>query len=204
MINTRLIRFAIIVAALAAIDFVTKWWAVTALSDGARQFPGPVDLQLHYNTGTAFGLFTDLPPIVISVATVLFIAVVANMWRSKHPEAFEFAWDLDQWVDESDEMERSQVLAHYFEDLQQARQADGTLTSVSYIDDAYKDSWDSFRYLDQAIAKLPQLQPLKKCWQTLASAIRKGKVPSPRSGVSGADGESVKLEPGNVQFGDQT
>lgn len=67
---------------MAAIDFVTKWWAVTALSDGARQFPGPVDLQLHYNTGTALGLFTDLPPIVISVATVLFIAVVANMWRS--------------------------------------------------------------------------------------------------------------------------
>ena len=56
-------------AALAAIDLATKRWAVTALSDGAWQLPGPLDLQLHYNTGTAFGLFTDLPPIVISIAS---------------------------------------------------------------------------------------------------------------------------------------
>lgn len=103
MTNTRLIRFTITIAVLTAIDLVTKWWAVTALSDGTRQLPGPVDLQLHFNTGTAFGRFSDLPTILISITTVLFIAVVVSMWRSDRapggPAALIVAGGLANVVD---------------------------------------------------------------------------------------------------------
>ena len=83
MTNTRLIPFTIAIASLTAIDLATKWWAVTALSDDTRQLPGPVDLRLHYNRGTAFGLFSDLPAVIISIATVCFITVLVRMWLSE-------------------------------------------------------------------------------------------------------------------------
>lgn len=83
MTNKRLIRFTIAIAILASIDLATKWWAITILEDETRQLPGPVDLQLHNNTGTAFGLFSGLPAFALSVATVAFLAVVVNMWRKE-------------------------------------------------------------------------------------------------------------------------
>ena len=70
-------------ASLAVIDLATKWWAVGALSDGRRELPGPVDLQLGYNSGTAFGMFSNLPTVVISIVTVVFLIVVVNLWRTR-------------------------------------------------------------------------------------------------------------------------
>lgn len=74
--------FTAATASLAVIDLATKWWAVGALSDGRREMPGPVDLQLAYNSGTAFGLFSNLPATVISIITIAFVLVVVNMWRT--------------------------------------------------------------------------------------------------------------------------
>jgi signal peptidase II len=84
MTNARPIAaFIAATVALVVIDLSTKWWAVGALSDRSRELPGPVDLQLAYNSGTAFGLFSDLPTIVISIITIAFVVVVVNMWRTR-------------------------------------------------------------------------------------------------------------------------
>ena len=84
MTNPRpLAPFIAATAALVVIDLSTKWWAVGALSHSRRELPGPVDLQLAYNSGTAFGLFSNLPTIVISIITVAVVIVVVNMWRTR-------------------------------------------------------------------------------------------------------------------------
>ncbi len=74
--------FVIAVATLAGVDLTTKWWAVNALSNHPRELPGPIDLDLAYNTGTAFGMFAGLPTIVVSTATLIVIALVVHMWRT--------------------------------------------------------------------------------------------------------------------------
>jgi len=78
---SRIVRFSTGLVTLAALDLVTKRWAVSALSDGPRHLPGPIDLQLSYNSGTAFGLFSGLPSTVVSAVTAAFVVVVLNMWR---------------------------------------------------------------------------------------------------------------------------
>ncbi|MEP1125363.1 MAG: signal peptidase II [Ilumatobacter sp.] len=83
MTNPRpLAAFIAATVSLVVIDLSTKWWAVGALSNSPRELPGPVDLQLAYNSGTAFGLFSNLPTIVVSIITIAFVAVVVNMWRT--------------------------------------------------------------------------------------------------------------------------
>jgi signal peptidase II len=71
------------IAALTAIDLASKRWAVAALSDAPIKLPGPVDLQLTYNSGTAFGLFSNVPTILLSIVTFAFLVVVLNMWRTQ-------------------------------------------------------------------------------------------------------------------------
>ena len=75
-------EFIAAAVSLVVIDVSTKWWAVGALSDRRRALPGPVDLQLGYNSGTAFGLFSNLPTGIISIATLAFVTVIMNMWRT--------------------------------------------------------------------------------------------------------------------------
>lgn len=75
-------RLAIGIAVLAGIDLASKRWAVGELADGPIALPGPVDLQLHYNSGTAFGMFTNIPTLVISATTIVIAIVVVNMWRT--------------------------------------------------------------------------------------------------------------------------
>ncbi len=60
-------------------------------SDGPFALPGPVDLQLHYNCGTAFGLFTDVPSLVIAAATIAIAVVLLNMWRTAQAPAVPVA-----------------------------------------------------------------------------------------------------------------
>ncbi|MGD9705900.1 MAG: signal peptidase II [Acidimicrobiia bacterium] len=78
-----LAAFIAATALLVAIDLSTKWWAVRALSDRPLALPGPVDLQLGYNSGTAFGLFSEVPTIVISMVTFAFVVLVVNMWWTR-------------------------------------------------------------------------------------------------------------------------
>ena len=58
------------IAALITIDLATKIWATATLDDAPTTLAGPIDLQLSYNSGTAFGLFTNIPPLLITAATL--------------------------------------------------------------------------------------------------------------------------------------
>lgn len=84
-------RLAVGIVVLAGIDLLTKRWAVSALPDGPVALPGPVDLQLYYNSGTAFGLFTSVPSLVIAAATVVIAVVLLNMWRTARAPAVPVA-----------------------------------------------------------------------------------------------------------------
>ena len=76
------------IAALVGIDLATKRWAVTALSDAPVELPGPVDLQLAYNSGTAFGLFSSIPPAVVSIVVLALVGAVLNLWRTDRAPTF--------------------------------------------------------------------------------------------------------------------
>jgi len=41
-----------------------------------------VDLRLAYNSGTAFGLFSNVPTIVVAIVVLAFVTAVFNMWRT--------------------------------------------------------------------------------------------------------------------------
>ena len=82
MTNRRTRTIAASIAALTAIDLASKFWAVRELSDRSVRLPGPVDLQLHYNSGVAFGFLSAVPAIVISAITVAVGVALVNMWRT--------------------------------------------------------------------------------------------------------------------------
>lgn len=71
-----------VIAVLVCTDLATKRWAVAALSEAPVELPGPVDLQLAYNSGTAFGLFSNIPPTVVSIVVLAFVGAVLNLWRT--------------------------------------------------------------------------------------------------------------------------
>lgn len=74
------------IVALVAIDLASKFWAVKGLDDGPVELPGPVDLQLGYNRGTAFGLFSNVPTLLIVVVTSgVAIALIRAWWRGRTP-----------------------------------------------------------------------------------------------------------------------
>lgn len=80
MNRRRMTRPALGVLVLVALDLWVKWWAVGALDDGPIDVPGPVDLRLGYNTGTAFGLLADLPVAVTSIGVGAVLLMVAVAW----------------------------------------------------------------------------------------------------------------------------
>lgn len=74
------------VVVLVAVDLASKVWAVGNLDDAPVVLPGPVDLQLGYNSGTAFGLFSNVPSLVIVVVTSAVAAALARAWwRGRTP-----------------------------------------------------------------------------------------------------------------------
>ena len=75
--------FFFAVVLLMALDLSAKWWAVSHLGVGPQVLPGPVDLQLSYNTGIAFGLVSDLHPRILVAVTALALAGVMHLWRTK-------------------------------------------------------------------------------------------------------------------------
>ncbi|NNC79862.1 MAG: signal peptidase II [Acidimicrobiales bacterium] len=74
--------FTTATAALVAIDLATKAWAVRALENGPIELPGPVDLQLSYNDGIAFGFFDQLPATVLIGASMLIAALLVRAWQT--------------------------------------------------------------------------------------------------------------------------
>lgn len=73
--------FTIVTATLVAIDLATKAWAVRALDNAPIELPGPLDLQLSYNDGIAFGLFDQLPLAVLIGASLLIAALLVLAWH---------------------------------------------------------------------------------------------------------------------------
>lgn len=75
--------FLVAVVLLVTLDLTAKWWAVNHLVGGSRSLPGPVDLQLSYNTGIAFGLVSNLPSSILVALTAAALSGVVHLWRTK-------------------------------------------------------------------------------------------------------------------------
>ena len=73
----------LVAAALVAVDQLTKWWAVEALSQPSRTIDlfWTLRFRLLYNRGTAFSLTDDTGPIVSLVAVVV---VVVLLWWGRN------------------------------------------------------------------------------------------------------------------------
>lgn len=91
------------IAALTTIDLATKIWATATLDDRPITLPGPIDLQLSYNNGTAFGLFANIPPLLITAATLtIALALLRAAWNGRTPTgpaAFIIAGALANTID---------------------------------------------------------------------------------------------------------
>jgi signal peptidase II len=73
---------ATVVVTVVAVDQLTKWWAVTRLASGPIHVIGTLDLQLSFNTGSAFSLFQDHTDLVVAVVCILIAALAVLVWRS--------------------------------------------------------------------------------------------------------------------------
>jgi len=72
-----------IVVGVAALDQLTKTWAVHALDDGPMSIIGDdVELRLSHNTGSAFSLFQGFTPLLAVLAVVLAIVLVRAVRRT--------------------------------------------------------------------------------------------------------------------------
>jgi signal peptidase II len=69
-----------VAAALVAVDQLTKWWAVDALSDPSRTIDlvWTLRFRLLYNRGTAFSLTDDTGPVVSVVAIVVVVLLLRS------------------------------------------------------------------------------------------------------------------------------
>src|SRR3546814_17092124 len=77
------VPFLVAVILLVSLDLTAKWWAVNHLAGGSRSLPGPVDLQLSYTTGIAFGLVSDLPSSILVVLTAAALTGLVPLSRPK-------------------------------------------------------------------------------------------------------------------------
>ena len=78
--------FIVVAFVVAALDLITKAWASAALIDGPVELPGPVDLQLGYNRGVAFGLLDSAPPaLVMGLVAGVTAALGLAAWRGTLP-----------------------------------------------------------------------------------------------------------------------
>jgi signal peptidase II len=73
----RLLRIAIAVAGLVALDQLTKVWAVAALSDGPIHVIGDtVEFHLSRNSGAAFGRFQGMTTLLAVGAILVTVLIV--------------------------------------------------------------------------------------------------------------------------------
>ena len=76
-------RRALVTTALVVliVDLVSKVVASSRLRDGPVSLPGPLDLQLSYNPGVAFGLGSHLPLwLVLAITSSVAVAVALGAW----------------------------------------------------------------------------------------------------------------------------
>jgi len=78
----RLVVAGSVAIAVAVVDQLTKWWAVTRLGKGSIHVVGTLDLELSRNTGSAFSLFQGHAPVLVTVVVVLVVVLALWVWRS--------------------------------------------------------------------------------------------------------------------------
>jgi signal peptidase II len=78
----RLLVAATVMAAVVAIDQLTKWWAVTRLASGPIHVIGTLDLELSRNTGVSFSLFQGKGFVLVPVAAVLVAGLATMAWHA--------------------------------------------------------------------------------------------------------------------------
>ena len=72
--------------AVLVVDVTSKVAASTWLRDAPVELPGPLDLQLAYNPGAAFGLGSNLPlAVVLAVTTTVAALIAIGAWRGWLP-----------------------------------------------------------------------------------------------------------------------
>jgi signal peptidase II len=81
--SRRLTTAAAVVALVVAADQLTKWWAVSRLSHGSIHLIGTLDLQLTYNTGSAFSLLQGQDALLVVVAALIVGALSVMVWRAR-------------------------------------------------------------------------------------------------------------------------
>lgn len=72
---SRLAVLGLVAAAVVLVDQVSKSVVVHRLAHGPHHVLGPLDLELSYNSGAAFGLGRGLAPLIIPVGAFLVIAL---------------------------------------------------------------------------------------------------------------------------------
>ena len=79
----RLALFALVAAAVVALDQLSKVAARSALVPGepVTLVPGVMDLSLVYNTGAAFSLGEGGGPLFVVLAAAIFVAGLVVAWR---------------------------------------------------------------------------------------------------------------------------
>lgn len=91
----RLRRWRLISLGLAALvlllDQISKGWAQASLAIGSNRgwLPGLLDLQLVYNRGAAFSLFTGATPVLALISAAVAAVLVGSilLWRQGRPLA---------------------------------------------------------------------------------------------------------------------
>jgi len=78
----RLLVAATVMAAVVAIDQLTKWWAVTRLASGPIHVIGTFDLELSRNTGVSFSLFQGKGFVLVPIAVVLVAGLATMAWHA--------------------------------------------------------------------------------------------------------------------------
>jgi len=71
-----------VMAAVVAVDQLTKWWAVSRLGIGPIHVIGTLDLELSRNTGASFSLFQGKAFVLVPVAVVLAAVLSVMAWRA--------------------------------------------------------------------------------------------------------------------------
>lgn len=87
--DTRVVALLLITFGTAAIDQLTKWWAISALRGGPVEFPGPIELYLTANRGIAFsiGAGSLAIAVVVGLSCALLVLVLRTKWATATPRA---------------------------------------------------------------------------------------------------------------------
>jgi signal peptidase II len=72
-----------VAGAVVAADQLTKWWAVDRLAHGPIHVVWKLDLELTYNSGSAFSLAQGWAPVLAAVAVLAVVLLVRAIGRTQ-------------------------------------------------------------------------------------------------------------------------